>query len=500
MKSQILIDVELYMTSVALIEDGKLNEFYVEYKESGRNTGNIYKGRVENVLKGLQTAFVNVGLNRNGFLYVGETLDHRSVLDSSGVMPSVLHVKEGDYVMVQVTKEETEAKGARLTMNLSLPGRYVVYLPTIDFVGISNKITDPETRDRLTKLLTKLKPSGGGLIARTVSMDAKKSEIIAEVKQITAMYEDIVKKYEMAGEQPALVHSEGDLIVRTVRDLLSADVEIIVCNDADMTDRLIERLRRSHPQFADKVRLYSGDADMVDVFGVLDSVDRLLDRKVMLPSGGTLVIDHTEALTAIDVNTGKYLGDLNHEDTVFKTNLEAADEIARQLRLRNVGGLIVIDFIDMSDPEHRMAVVEALKKAMVYDRTKSRVLDMSDMGLVEMTRKKIGSEIGKILLTTCPACHGNAYTPSGDYLARKIKSRLKRLFAENDYAGAVVTVHSSYMEHMFASGFFTRDCETIWADKRIYIAPSDSLRPKSFIVNGVKTAVISLPPAAKLLY
>lgn len=500
MKSQILIDVEAYMTSVALVEDGRINEYYVEYNDSDRRTGNIYKGRVENVLQGLQTAFVNIGLKRNAFLYVGETLDHRSVLSSAGVVPSVLNVKPGDYVMVQVTKEETAEKGARLTMNLSLPGRYVVYLPTMDFVGVSGKITDGETRDRLTKLLTRLKPVGGGLIARTVSIDAKKSEIVAEVKQITAMYRDIVKAYEAAGEHTALVHSEGNLIVRTVRDMLSADVDAIVCNDREMTDELVARLKKSHPRFAGMVHLYEGEYDMSDAYGILDGVEKLLHKRVDLPSGGSIVIEPTEALTAIDVNTGRYSGDVDHEDTVFRTNLEAAEEIARQLRLRNIGGIVVIDFIDMADEKHKAAVVEALKKEMLLDRTKTRVLGMSDMGLVELTRKKIGRDIGKILLTECPACHGNAYTPSADFLARKIKCRLKRLFADGGYAGALVTVHASHFNHMFQSGFFTRECETEWADKRIYIVPSASVRPQEFIVHGVRTAMMNLPPSARLLY
>lgn len=488
------------MTSVALVEDGRINEYYVEYNDSGRLTGNIYKGRVESVLQGLQTAFVNIGMKRNGFLSVSETLDHRSVIDSAGVVPSELDVKEGDYVMVQVTKEETQLKGARLTMNLSLPGRYVVYLPTMDFIGVSNKITDQDKRDSLVKLLTKLKPQGGGLIARTVSIDAKRSEIVSEVKQIAAMYKEICKEYDKAGDAPALVHSEGDLMVRTVRDMLSADVDAIICNDPEMTEKLIARLKKSHPRFADKVKLFESEYDMFDALGVLDEVEKLLDKRVELPSGGFLIIEHTEAMTAIDVNTGKYRGDVDHEETVYKTNLEAAKEIARQLRLRNIGGIIVIDFIDMTDESHRAGVVEALKKEVVFDRTKTRVLDMSAMGLVEMTRKKIGSDLGKILMTECPVCHGNAYTLSSDSVARKIKCRLKRMFADEDYAGALVTVHTSHFEHILSSGFFSRECETIWADKRIYLVPSASLKPQNFVVNGIRTSMMSLPPSAKLLY
>lgn len=498
--NRILIDVESYMSSLSLIEDGRLKEYYVEYNDSHRLTGNIYKGRVVNVLHGLQTAFVNIGLNRNGFLYVGETLDHKSVLCSSGVMPQQLHVKEGDYVMVQVTKEETGQKGARLTMNVSLPGRYVVYLPTIDFVGVSNKITDPDTRERLTKLLTKYKPKGGGLIARTICLEAKKSEIIEEIRQIYNMYRGIVNSYEDAGDNITLVHTEGNLLVRMVRDMLSTDVESIICNDSELIEELKERLTKTNSRFVDRLQLFESEYDIADVYGTFDDVDKLLERKIELPSGGSLVIEHTEALTAIDVNTGKFRGDSDHENTVYKTNLEAAVEIARQLRLRNIGGIIVVDFIDMVETAHKKDVVEALRKEMVFDRTKSRVLDMTDLGLVEITRKKVGSELGQILLSACPTCHGDSHTPSGDYIARKIKCKLKRLFADGDFAGALVTVHTSLFEHMFTSGFFSEACETAWADKRIYMVPSDSIRPDQFTISGVRTAMMHLPPLAKLLY
>lgn len=500
MSSRILIDVESYMSSLALVEGGRLKEFYVEYHDSNRLTGNIYKGRVVNVLQGLQTAFVNIGLNRNGFLYVGETMDHKSVLHSSGVMPNQLHVREGDYVMVQVTKEETPLKGARLTMNVSIPGRYVVYLPTIDFIGISNKITDPDVREHLTKLLTRYKPKRGGLIARTICLEAKKNDIIEEIRQITEMYRGITTAYDDAGENIAPVYIEGNLIVRMVRDMLSSDVESIICNDAELVDELTDRLKKSNSRFVDKVKLYESSYDLFDSFGIWDDVDTLLDRRVALPSGGTLYIEHTEALTAIDVNTGKFRGDSDHENTVYKTNIEAAVEIARQLRLRNIGGIVVVDFIDMVDPAHKASVVETLRREMVFDRTKTRVLDMTDLGLVEITRKKVGSELSRVLLTDCPACGGQSQTPSGDYIAKRIKCKLKRMFTDCDYTGAVVTVHTSLFEHMFVSGFFSADCETIWADKRIYMVPSDSIRPEQFDINGIKTSMMHLPQTAKMLY
>lgn len=313
MKSQILIDVDSYMSSVSLLEDGRLKEYYVEYKDSNRLTGNIYKGRVVNVLQGLETAFVDFGMERNGFLAVNEALVHRSVLSDSGKMPSKLDVKAGDFVMVQVTKEETGLKGARLTANISIPGRYVVYLPRLDFVGVSNKITDESERKRLMALLEKLKPAGGGFIARTASREAKKQDIADEARRLQKEFDGVCSAYASA-EGVGLMRSEGGLIVRAVRDMISSSVESVVCNDRRVFLEVREALGKVNPRFNEKVKYFESDYDMSEVFGVLGEVDKLLEHKVSLPGGGTLVIDHTEALTAIDVNTGRFLGDDNSRE------------------------------------------------------------------------------------------------------------------------------------------------------------------------------------------
>ena len=500
MKSQILIDVDSYMSSVSLLEDGRLKEYYVEYKDSNRLTGNIYKGRVVNVLQGLETAFVDFGMERNGFLAVNEALVHRSVLSDSGKMPSKLDMKAGDFVMVQVTKEETGLKGARLTANISIPGRYVVYLPRLDFVGVSNKITDESERKRLMALLEKLKPAGGGFIARTASREAKKQDIADEARRLQKEFDGVCSAYASA-EGVGLMRSEGGLIVRAVRDMISSSVESVVCNDRRVFLEVREALGKVNPRFNEKVKYFESDYDMSEVFGVLGEVDKLLEHKVSLPGGGTLVIDHAEALTAIDVNTGRFLGDDNsRENTVFRTNLEAAVEIARQLRLRNIGGIIIIDFIDMGEEKHRDAVVEALRKEMSFDRTKTRVLEMSELGLVEVTRKKTGHEIGDILLTSCPYCGGSAHTHSGDYIAKKIKARLMRMFADGDYSGASVTLSPTVLEHIGSSGFFSRILSEQWSDKRVYLVPDEKLSPSEFRIMAHKSDVISVPITAKLLY
>ncbi len=495
----ILIDVESYMSSVSLIEAGKLKEHYVEYKESTYITGNIYKGKVVNVLTGLQSAFVDFGGQRNGFLSVGETVNHRTVLKEAGVLPTGLGVREGDYVMVQATKEEIGNKGARLTGTISLPGRYLIYLPTIDFVGVSNKITDPDLRAKFTKFAEKLRPAGSGFIVRTASLEAKKSELAAEAKRLVKQWERVLAAYDKT-DGIGQVYSDGDFIYRSVRDMLSQNVEAIVCNDPAATDALKAAFRERGVDCADRIKLYSGQYDILDAYDVLGEVDRLLERKVKLRSGVSLVFDYTEALTVVDVNTSGFARGANHEETVFRANLEAAREIARQIRLRNVGGIIVVDFIDMTDDEHKQAVVEELRKELLFDRTKTRVIGMSALGLVEVTRKKVGREISTVLLDECPFCNGDAHAQSVDYVARKIKVALKRLFADGKNKTAIVTLNSRLVEQMFSGGYFSADCESVWRDKRIYLVPDPELLNRDFDVKGSEDSAVTVPSNARLLY
>ena len=350
----ILVDVQSYIVSVALLEDGVLREYYVEYADSTDITGNIYKGRVVNILAGLQSAFVDFGNGKNGFLSVDEMLAHRSMVSEAGVMPGKLSLSPGDYVMVQATKEPTAAKGARLSTNISLPGRFVVMTPTIDYVGVSAKITDQATRRKLSELLAKIKPEGGGLIARTVCREAKKSEITAEVRRLEKLWSGIKADYEKS-EGTALVYSDGDLVYKCVRDMFNDGIEAIVCNDRAMCEKIAESAKPTQPKLSDKIKFYDKPSDMFADFSVLSQIDAILSPKVSLPSGGSLVFGYTEALTVIDVNTAKYCGCENHEVTVFNTNIEAAREIARQIRLRNIGGIIIVDFIDMASDDNRLS-------------------------------------------------------------------------------------------------------------------------------------------------
>lgn len=496
--SYILVDVQSYIVSVALMSGGELKEYYVEYAGSTGVTGNIYKGKVVNILSGLQSAFVDFGEGKNGFLSVDEILAHRSIMSQAGVIPGKLSINAGDYVMVQATKEPVQMKGARLTTNISLPGRFVVMTPTIDFVGVSNKITDEVTRDKLTQLLTKIKPEGGGLIARTVCKEAKKSEIIGEVKRLCSLWQRIKNDYENK-VGISLIYADGDLIYRSIRDMFNDDIEAIICNDRETCNKIAESAKETQPKLSEKIRFYDKPADMFADFNVLSQVDAILSPKVMLPSGGSLVFGYTEALTVIDVNTAKYSGCENHEMTVFNTNLEAAREIARQIRLRNIGGIIIVDFIDMQDENNRELLMNELKKAVFWDRAKTRVVEMTSLGLVEITRKKQGREISTVLLDKCPHCEGHALTYSEDYMCRKIMASLKTLFGSGNYYGALVYVNDRLAGHMITSRFFAKECDGEWKDKRIYLI-SDNVESDGFHIKGCDKNAFIVPKRGTLLY
>ncbi len=496
MKSKILVDYESYMCSVALLEDGVLREFYAEDKNTNRITGNIYRGKVVNVLPGLQSAFVDIGGRKNGFLSAADMLEVRTALARSGQLPTHLTVKDGDYLLVQAVKEPTDTKGPRLSANISIPGRYVVYMPTVDFIGVSNKITDEDEREKLFGLLSKHRPSPqSGLIARTAARDAKKSDIIDEIEYFTDMYESILDRFAES-DGVTLLQSDGDLVFRTVRDMLSSTVDEIVCNNPMIAARLEKYLNENLAKPA-RVTLVD-DFDVLRKFGVLDEVEKLLNSKVELQSGGSLIIDRTEALTVVDVNTGKYAGGTGRERTVFAINCEAAREIARQIRLRNIGGMVVIDFIDMQDPLHNEEVVDILRKETMRDRTRTRVLPMTELGLVQMTRKKTGSEIRSIMLQQCVHCHGVGYMYSPNFLARKIKSRLFEIFDDPMCSAAVITVNTAMFEKLYKGEWFESQNDR-FTGKRIYLVPNPDVSVNSFRIGAQNGAILSLPDSAFLL-
>ena len=482
MKKILLIDCESYFTSVALLECGRIAEFYSEYADSRTLSGNIYKGKVTKIVSGLDSAFVDIGTDRPCFWEISDINDSRTRLMSSAALPrGQIIAKEGDYVMVQVTKEGTDVKGPKVSSNISIAGHYAVYLYNVEFIGVSNKITDSSARDRLTGLFTKLAPEGRGFIARTCSAEASDEEIAREAGILIGLGERLQKHWEDASDI-MLVHSEGNILYRMVRDMLSSDIESIYCNDRTVANDIKGIVDIYFPFFGGEVHYFDEPDDIYQYFGVGDEIQHINDRKVKLDGGGSLVIEKTEALTAIDVNTGSFSGSDNHEETVFLNNLESVKEIARQIRVRNVGGIIVIDFVDMIDLSHREAIVDALRRELVNDRCKTKILDMSEFGLVQITRQKNGKDFQTISETECPFCRGLGQIYAPDYIARNIKTELKKLFANKSVNRAAIHVNPHNFNHLFDSGLFEKDCKVVWHDRPVYAIADWSLHVNDYYV------------------
>ncbi len=494
---EILINVNPSDTQVCIVEDGNLVEFWVERKNMTRLVGNIYKGRVQNVLNGMQAAFVNIGLEKNAFLYAGDTLEYGEILKD--VTDKKLHLKAGDNVLCQVVKEQFGSKGARITMNITLPGRGVVLMPQLDYVGVSRKITDEKVKQELMEFAKSVKPEGYGLIFRTQSVDCSKEEIKEEISELVAKW-DAIKESNIKKPSGTLIYKEEGVAIRAVRDMLRDDVDRIVINDRKLLEEFKVAFAALYEKKPDLFALYESKEGMHKAYGLTKQIAELLQRKVVLENGAYLIIDRTEALTVIDVNTGKYVGEKNLEQTVFETNCIAAKEIARQLRVRNIGGIVVIDFIDMDNSEHAQKVLDILRENLALDRTKTTLVGMTPLGLVELTRKKTRSMLESVMLQTCPYCNGDGYVLSDEVMASKLKVYLNEIFLCADNKSVLVSVAPSVFNKIFAYRLLEKECSGEWRDKRIYIAPDDRLHIEKFNVKTLHGAVLDLPDNAKMLY
>jgi ribonuclease G len=431
MSTTMVVNVAHGERRVALIDKASLSELYIE-RPAGRGlVGNIYKGKVVRVLPGMDAAFVDVALEKAGFLYISDVAkpisaselglairegsDEEGVereLPSSGAYPGeaqttrisdLLH--NGQEILVQVAKAPIGTKGARLTTHITLPGRLLVFLPTVDHIGISRRIESESERRRLKDMVENLRPKDTGFIIRTAAEGADEEALYADMDFLTKLWEDVFERSQRAGA-PSQLYQDLDLIRRATRDLFTAEVDRLIIDDSDEHKLLLEFVRTFMPALAPRVELYSGSEPLFDALGLEVEIGRALDRKVWLKSGGYIVIDQTEALTAIDVNTGRYVGKHNLEDTITKINLEAVKEIVYQLRLRDLGGIIIIDFIDMERPQNRDKVYNALQEALTEDRARTNILKISELGLVEMTRKRVRESLSSTLSETCPYCEG----------------------------------------------------------------------------------------------
>jgi ribonuclease E len=388
---------------IVVLEGRDLVEHYVTRSGAQSMVGNVYLGKVQSVLPGMEAAFVDVSRGRNAVLYAGEVSYDEDVEEGQRRIERVL--KPGQSLVVQVTKDPLKGKGARLTAQISLPGRYLVYVPDGGASGISKRLPDAE-RERLRKIMKKIRPSEAGVIVRTAAEAATEEELAADLDRLKKAWESIRRK-SRRGRAPRVLYEEPDLLERVVRDVFSpVEFQEIVTDSPDMHERVSSYLREMAPDLLDRVRLHQGSLSLFEAFHVAEQIHKALERKVWLSSGGYLVIDRAEAMTVIDVNTGKHVGKTNLEATVVQTNLEAATEIPRQLRLRDIGGIIIIDFIDMTLQSNRDQVVQALREELAHDKTRSQVFDITHLGLLEVTRKKVSAGLLEAYSETCPTCEG----------------------------------------------------------------------------------------------
>ncbi|HWM13770.1 MAG TPA: Rne/Rng family ribonuclease [Gaiellaceae bacterium] len=444
-KKQILISVEVNEQTVAVLEDGKPAEVYLARPGLRKVAGNIYKGVVDNVLPGMEASFVDIGLEKNGFLYVDEIVVPELEGKRHGKRIQEL-ISRGEEVLVQAVKDPMGTKGARLTTEVSLPGRFLVYTPYGDGIGVSRRLEDDE-RERLKKICKALEVPEGGLIVRTAAEGASEQELAGDLGLLLKLWETIRGRASRT-KAPALVYQEADLPLRIVRDLFIRDFERVVVDHERTFRKIVAYLKRTSPELAARVERYHGKEPLLEKSGVQEAVQSTLGRRVDLPSGGYLIFDYAEAFTVIDVNTGRFVGGRGKssqgrlEDTITKNNLEAVTEVVRQLRLRDIGGIIVIDFIDMANPKNRQLVENALNAELERDRTKTYVVEISPLGLVEMTRQNVTDGPREILTVSCPTCAGNGVIISPETHAVEAERKLRRHVAGSKAEAFLVELHS----------------------------------------------------------
>jgi ribonuclease G len=480
---------------VALIENGITAELFFERIRDTSLVGNIYKGRVVRVLPGMQAAFVEIGLSRTAFLFVGDVArpegadddadDETDDVPQAGrgerYPPIDSLLVNGQQLLVQVTKMPLGTKGARITTHISLPGRHVVYMPTIDHVGVSRRITEPDERARLKSMALAVKPSEGGLIVRTAGEGLDLASLKEDVEFLVELWRDI-KSRGLDARAPSLVHEDLDLTLRSVRDLIQQPEDRVVVDDDDELDRIVDFARRFMPGFEHNIQRWDTDEPMFERYGVEWEITRASRRKVWLKSGGYILIDRTEALTAIDINTGRFVGKAKFEDTVLATNLEAVKEIAYQLRLRDIGGIIVIDFIDMENPSNQQRVIAALNAELEKDRAQTRVLPVSALGLVEMTRKRVRNSIVESLTESCFYCEGKGYLRSLQVIADGILLTLHQQLRSGRSKIAEIKAHPRVTETLAHD--FQRELERaeILYDAEVQLVDADDFHLERFEV------------------
>ena len=443
MSSEILISSDPWENRVAILEDGDLAELYIEREE--KVIGSIYKGKVQNVLPGMGAAFVDIGLGRNAFLYVDDI--NKQPLNIGDVEITQGHsgftisekVKRGDDVLVQIVKEPRGLKGARISTNISLPGRYLILMPTGKYSGVSRKIESADERNRLKGVMKRIRPEGMATVVRTAAAGVSEAELIADLGVLIRMWHGILETYKRAAS-PSLLHKDMNLVYKAARDFITADVDRVLIDDEEEFKKIRDFLQLLGPQYIDRLEYYNSGRSLFDDYKIEEELQKLMRPKINLPSGASIVIETTEALTVIDVNSGKFTGGRNLEDTILKTNIEAAEEIARQVRLRDIGGIIVVDFIDMASESSRDKVVRTMEDHLRRDRTRATIQTFSNLGLLEFTRKRIGKDLGSQLRGSCPTCNGMGSVMSAQSVAIETFRRIRAQAAHGGSGDVVVHV------------------------------------------------------------
>ncbi|MCF2639464.1 Rne/Rng family ribonuclease [uncultured Fusobacterium sp.] len=456
--NQIVINIDDFQSRAAIIEDGKVVEILVEREEEGRINGSIYKGKVANVLPGMESAFVNIGLEKNGFLYVNDLREFEEkyldgILNSNRPIEDILTV--GDEVVVQILNEPRGNKGARVTTHFTIPGKYLVLMPNNDHIAISKKIKDEEERERLENIFKDIKPANMGVIIRTAAYGKSEFHFEREIEYLVKKWEDIEKKIKGAkiGE---VLYKDNGIVTTVLRDIFSNDIDELIVDNEEVYWEIIDYVNAfSEKTLKTKIKLYrdSDEKEIFDLYGISEEIEKALNEVVWLECGGYLVIQKTEALISIDVNTGKNTGSYNLEETVVNTNVEAAREIPRQLRLRNFGGIIIIDFIDMRVEEDKVRVIEELEKNLQKDRIKNNIVHFTDLGLVEMTRKRTGKPLAYYYQEVCPYCNGTGKVKSQDALVHELIKEIKLSSDDRDIS-KIKVVLSKRLKDSFTEVYF----------------------------------------------
>jgi ribonuclease G len=507
---EILINAAPYETRVAVVERQRLIEVFIERTRDKGVAGNIYKGRVTRVLPGMQAAFVDIGLEKAAFLHgsdlyadLGEEFlaedgatpieveaDARAANGKAAArrVPIEERLKKGQEILVQVAKQPIGSKGARVTAVISLPGRHLVFIPSSQHVGVSRRIEDENERARLKEIVQEERPSEGGFIIRTACEGLSKREIQGDIRFLLKLWKRIVAKSEQMGAA-ALVHYDMDLVLRTVRDLFTADTQRLLVDNPRDHQRIVDFVDTVMPRMQPRVELYEEAEPIFDRFGIEPQIAKALERKVWLKSGGYIVIDHTEALTVIDVNTGRYVGKKNQEETVLRTNLEAVRTIVEQLRLRNIGGLIVIDFIDMEEAANQREVFEALGAALKKDKARSKLLPISELGLIEMTRKRTRESLTQLLCAPCPACDATGHVKATATIAYEVLRRVQREAALNPKMSQITAhVHPTVAQFLHQHEDRTLQALEAKLGKKITVKAGSDLDESRYEVTGVEAA------------